>query len=61
MSICCCGFDILFQPRLSVGAIMISLGLMMNAGMLIYSGTWLIFSGPVISLGLTGKSVSAVK
>ena len=39
----------------------INLGLMINAGMLLASSRRLIFSGPVITLGLTGKSLSAVK
>ena len=39
----------------------ISLGLMINAGMLLSSSRRLIFGGPVIALGLTGNSSSAVK
>ena len=39
----------------------ISLGLMINAGMLLASSRRLIFGGPVIALGLTGKSLFAVK
>ena len=39
----------------------ISLGLIHNAGMLLASNRKLIFGGPVIALGLTGKSLSAVK
>ena len=35
--------------------------LMINAGMLLASRRRLIFGGPVIALGLTGKSLSAVK
>ena len=35
----------------------INLGLMINAGMLLASSRRLIFGGPVIALGLTGKSV----
>ena len=38
----------------------ISLGLMINAGVLLTSSTRLIFGGPVTTLGLTGKSLSAV-
>ena len=36
-------------------------GLIINAGMLWASSRRLIFGGPVIALGLTGKSLSAVK
>ena len=63
MSICCCWLDVLFQPRSSVCAIRISLGLMINAGMLLASRIRFIFGGPVtvIALGLTGKSLSTVK
>ena len=39
----------------------INLGLMINAGMLLASSRRFIFGGPVITLGLTGKSFSAVK
>ena len=39
----------------------INLGLMINAGMLLASSRRLIFGGPVIALGLTGKSLSAIK
>ena len=39
----------------------ISLGLMINEGMLLASSRKLISGGPVIALGLTGKSSSAVK
>ena len=39
----------------------ISLGLMINAGMLLASSRKLIFGGPMIARGLTGKSLSAVK
>ena len=38
----------------------INIGLMINAGMLLASSRRLIFGGPVIALGLTGKSLSAV-
>ena len=38
-----------------------SLGLMINAGTLLASSRKLIFGGPVIALGLTGKSLSTVK
>ena len=36
-------------------------GSMMNAAMLLASSRRLIFGGPMITLGLTGKSLSAVK
>ena len=53
--------DDLFHPRSSVCATRISLGLMISAGMLLASTRRLIFGGPVISPGLPGKSLSAVK
>ena len=46
---------------LSLCVTRIGLGLMINAGMLLASSRRLIFGGPVISLGLTGKSLFAVK
>ena len=57
MSNCCCWLYVLFQPRSSVCATRISLGLMINAGMLLASSRRLIIGGPVIALGLTGKFV----
>ena len=39
----------------------INLGLMINAGMFLSSSRRLIFGGPMIALGLTGKSLSTVK
>ena len=39
----------------------INLDLMINAGMLLASSKRLIFGGPVIALGLIGKSLSAIK
>ena len=39
----------------------ISLGLMINAGMLLATSRRLILGGPLIVLGLTGKSLSVVK
>ena len=53
--------DIMYQPRSSVCVTRINLGLMINAGMLLASSRSLIFGGPVIALGLTGKSLSTVK
>ena len=41
--------------------LMIRLGLMMNAGMLLVSSRRLILGRPVIALGITRKSLSAVK
>ena len=49
------------QQRSSVCVTRINLGLMINAGMLLASNKRLIFGGPVIALGLTGKSLSAIK
>ena len=53
--------DIVYQPMSSVCVTRISLGLMINAGMLWASSRRLIFSGPVIALELTGNSASVVK
>ena len=39
----------------------INLGFTINAGMLLASSIRLTFGGPVIALGLTGKSLSAIK
>ena len=61
MSICCCWLDVLIQPRSSLCATRISLGLMINAGTLLASSRKLIFGGPVIDLWLTGMSLSTVK
>ena len=56
-----CWLDFMYQQRSSVCVTRINLGLMINAGMLLTSSRWLIFGGPVIALGLTGKSLSAIK
>ena len=53
--------DVMYQPRSSVCATRISHGLMVNAGVLFSSSRRLIFYESVISHGLTGKSLSAVK
>ena len=53
--------DVLYQPRSSVCATMISLGLMMNASVCLAASRRLIFGGQMITLWLTGKSLSAVK
>ena len=50
-----------YQSRSSVCETRISLGLFINAVMLLASSRRLIFDGPVIVLGLTGNSLSAVK
>ena len=51
----------MYQPRSSVCVTRISLNLMINAGVALVSRRRLIFGGPVIVLGLTWKSLSAVK
>ena len=53
--------DVKYQPRSSMCVTRKSLGLMINAGMLLALSRRLIFRGPVITLGLTGKSLYAVK
>ena len=50
-----------FEPRSSVCTIRKSHCLMINAGMLLASSRGLIFGGVVITLRLTGKSLSAAK
>ena len=57
MNISACWLDVMYQPRSSVCITRISLGLMINAGMLMASSRRLIFGGPVIALELTGKSL----
>ena len=47
--------------RSSVCVSRISLGLMINAGMILATSRRLIFGGPVIALGNTGMSLSTVK
>ena len=61
MNIFPCWLDVMYQPRSSVCETKISLGLMINAGMLLASSRKFFFGGPVIALGLTGKCLSAVK
>ena len=61
MNICKCWLDVMYQPRSSLCVTRISLGLMVNADMLLASSRRLIFGGPVIALGLTGKSLSIGK
>ena len=50
-----------YIPPRSLCVTKISLSLIIIAGMLLASSRWLIFGGPLIALGLTGKSLSAVK
>ena len=61
MNIFPCWLDVMYQPTSSVCVTRINLGSMINAGMLLASSRRLIFGGPVIARGLTGKSLSAVK
>ena len=61
MNIFPCWLDVMYQPRASVCETRVHLGFIINAGMLLASSTRLIFGGPVITLGLTGKSLSTVK
>ena len=51
-----CWFDVMYQPRSSVCVTKINLGLLINGGMLLAASRRLILGGPVIALGLTGKS-----
>ena len=51
----------MYQPRSSVYVTRISLGAMIYADVLSTSSRRLIFGGPVIALGLIGKSLFAVK
>ena len=59
--ICSRWLDVMYQPRSSVCATRISLALMINAGLFFASSWRFIFCEPVISIGLTGKSLSTVK
>ena len=59
-SICRCRLDVMYQSRSSVCATRNSLGLMINAGILLALSWRLTFGGPVIALGVTGKSLYAV-
>ena len=56
-----CWLDVMYQPRSSMCVTRMSLGLMINAGMILVSSRRLILGGPVITLGLTGNSLSTVK
>ena len=60
-NICPCWIHVMYQQRPSVRVTRKSNGLMINAGMLLASSRRLIFGRPVITLWLTGKSLSAVK
>ena len=53
--------DVMYQPMSFVCVTRINLGLMINAGMLLASRKRITFGGPVIALGLTGNSLSAIK
>ena len=53
--ICCCWLDVMYQPRSYVWATRISLGLMINVGVLLGSSRRLVYGGPVIALGPTVK------
>ena len=59
--ICCCWLDVMFQLRTSLCRTRMSVGSMINVGMILASRRRLIFSGPVITLGLSEKSLSTVK
>ena len=61
MNMCPCWLDVMYKPRPSVCLTRIRVGLMFNAGMLLASSKRLIFGGPAIAFGLTGRSLSAVK
>ena len=61
MNIFHCWLDVMYRPMSSVCATRINLSLMINAGMLLASCRRLIFGAPVITLGLIGKSLSAIK
>ena len=61
MNIFPCWLDVMYQPRSSLCETKINLSLMIIAGLLSASSRRLIFGEPVIVLGLTGKSLSAVK
>ena len=53
--------EVMYQPRSSVGITKINLGLMINVCVFLSSNTRVMFSGPVIALGLTWKKLSAAK
>ena len=55
MNIFPCWLDVMYLQRSSVCETRISIGLMTNAGMLLASSRRLIFDGPVIAFGLTGR------
>ena len=53
--------EVLYKPGSSEYVTRISLGLMINVGMLLASSKSLIVGGPVIALELIGKNLSAIK
>ena len=55
-----CWLDVMYPPRSSMCITRISLGLTINADVLLTSSRRLFFGGPVIILGLIGKSLFAV-
>ena len=60
-SICPCWLDVKYHPRSSVCRTRRNLGLMINEVVFLASNMRLIFGSPVITLGLTKKSLSAVE
>ena len=58
--ICPCWLDVMYQQRSSMCITRISLGLVINAGMLLASSRRLIFGEQVIALWLTVKSLYTV-
>ena len=58
---CPCQLDVMYQPKPSECVTRISLGLMINEGMLLALSRRLIFGGRVIALWLTRRTLSAVK
>ena len=60
-SICPCMVDVMYKPKSSLCVTKIRFVMVINADMLLASSRRLIFGGPVIVLGLSGKSLSTVK
>ena len=61
MNNCPCWLHVMYQSRSSMCVTRLSLRLIINAGILLVLSRRLIFIGDVITLGLTGKSLYAVK
>ena len=61
LSISRCWLEVMYLPRSPVCTTWISLGLMINAGMLLASSRRLTFGRSSIALGITGKSLSTAK